>query len=97
MQIVIDIPEEEYQEIIDDAKHSPRNLSNYEWLIAKGTPLEEVFEDIKGEIEKQIKRDFLYAENEQHFVPCHYGTANGLQVAMRIIDSHISGKAESEV
>ncbi len=48
----------------------------------------EVLDEIKAEIEKQIERDFAFAETETLKVPCHYGTANGLQVAVRIIDSH---------
>ena len=39
MKLVIDISDETYKEIIDDAEHSPRNLSHYEWVIARGTPL----------------------------------------------------------
>ena len=55
-----------------------------------------VIGDIKAEIEKQIERDFAFAETEELKVACHYGTANGLQVALRIIDGvvdeRISGK-----
>ena len=53
-----------------------------------------VIEDIKAEIEKQIERDFAYAEIEEHKVTCHYGTANGLQVAIRIIDKYIGGNTD---
>ena len=49
-------------------------------------------EDIRTEIEKQIERDFAYAKTEEHKVPCHYGTANGLQVALKIINKHTSRK-----
>lgn len=54
----------------------------------------EVLDEIKAEIEKQIERDFDFAETETLKVPCHYGTANGLQVAVRIIESHKRGVSE---
>ena len=39
MKLVIDIDEKTYNEIMDDAKNTPRNLSHYERIIANGTPL----------------------------------------------------------
>lgn len=54
----------------------------------------QAIEDIRAEIEEQIERDFRFAETEDHKVPCHYGTANGLQVALSIIERHISGKEQ---
>ena len=39
MKLVIDIDEKTYNEIMDDAKNTPRNLSHYERIIAKGAPL----------------------------------------------------------
>lgn len=42
---------------------------------------------IKADIEMQIERDFKFSETESVKVPLHYGTANGLQVALHIIDS----------
>ena len=47
---------------------------------------ENVIEKIKAEIEKQIERDYAYSKNESCLVKIHEGTANGLQVAIRIID-----------
>jgi len=46
-------------------------------------------EDIKAEIEKQIERDHTYAMGENAVVKVHDGIANGLQVAIRIIDRHV--------
>lgn len=51
MQIVIDISDETYNEIMDDAKNAPRNLSHYERIIANGTQLDK----IRAEIEQQYK------------------------------------------
>ena len=51
MKLIIDISEETYKDIVDDAEHSPRNLSHYERIIARGTPLNK----IRAEIEKQEK------------------------------------------
>ena len=39
MQIVIDIPEEDYATIMSDKTHQPRSLTNLEWRIANGIPL----------------------------------------------------------
>lgn len=39
MKLVIDIDEKTYNEIMDDAKNTPRNLSHYERIISNGTPL----------------------------------------------------------
>ena len=39
MKIVVDIPDKEYEEIMFDSKHNPRNLDDYGWLIANGAPL----------------------------------------------------------
>lgn len=67
------------------------NNDHERWILAHGIPLD----DVKAEIEKQIERDFVFAETETLKVPCHYGIANGLQVAVRILDN--IGKVESEV
>ena len=87
MKIIIDIPDHEYKYTCE------RTLSDrtfWDDAIRNGTPLDE----IKAIMEKQIERDFAFAETETLKVPCHYGTANGLQVAVRILDN--IGKAESE-
>ena len=41
MQIVIEINKETYSDIMYRAKNTPRNMDDYDWLIAKGTPLPE--------------------------------------------------------
>ena len=43
---------------------------------------------IREDIEKQIERDFVFAKTERIKAPVHQGTANGLQVAIKIIDSY---------
>lgn len=49
---------------------------------------------IRKDIEKQIERDFAFSKTEKIKAPVHYGTANGLQVAIRIIDSYTKGDEE---
>ena len=56
---------------------------------------EPVLDQVRAKIEKQIERDFAFAETETQKVPYHYGIATGLQNAIRIIDS--IGSAEGEV
>ena len=48
---MIDIDEEAYNEIMDDAKNTPRNLSHYERIIAKGNPIA-FGDEIHNELEK---------------------------------------------
>ena len=84
MKLIIDIPEDVYKRTVfyrefkdlNDCVKTIKALEN-------GTPLD----DVKAEMEKQIERDFAYAETEVFKVPCHLGTANGLQVAVRILDN----------
>ena len=40
MKIMIDISEKTYNEIMDDAKNTPRNLNYYERIIADGNPID---------------------------------------------------------
>lgn len=47
MQVVIDIPDETYNQIIEESKLSPRNLDYFERRIAKGTPLPKGHGDLK--------------------------------------------------
>ena len=49
MKLVIEISDETYDEIMFDAKYTPRNLSHYERIIAKGTPLDKIRERIELE------------------------------------------------
>ena len=98
MKLIIDIPEDLYAHIYSDAeiiiyggmRSGKTLLATLLRSIRNGTPLD----DVKAIMEKQIERDFAFAETETFKVPCHYGTANGLQVAVRILDN--IGKAESE-
>ena len=55
---------------------------------------ESMLDEIRAEIEEQIERDFVFAKTEEVKVPVHYGTANGLQVAARIIDKYRKGDEE---
>ena len=50
-KLVIEISDSNYKDIMYEKESSPRNLSNFEIIIANSTPLEEVLEDI---IEKII-------------------------------------------
>lgn len=90
MKLIIDIPEEDRKDIGNI--HFVREDLKFKIgkAIMNGTPLDSV----KAEIEKQIERDFAFAETETLKVPCHYGIANGLQNAIRFLDN--IGKTESE-
>ena len=87
VKLIIEIPKETYKTITAD-KYAIYDKMYYS--IKNGLTLDSV----KAEIEKQIKRDFAFAETETLKVPCHYGIANGLQNAIRFLDN--IGK-ESEV
>ena len=50
MQLVIDIPEEAYNRLLEE-QHLPNRI-DLEYFIVHGTPLEKVFENIKAEIRK---------------------------------------------
>lgn len=54
-----------------------------------------LIDEVKAEIEKQIERDFAFAETETLKVPCHYGIANGLQNAIRFLEN-IGKESEEE-
>ncbi len=87
VKLIIEIPKPMYEDI----KSGKDGYSNYaHTAIRNGTPLD----DVKAIMEKQIERDFAFAETETLKVPCHYGTANGLQVAVRILEN--IGKTECE-
>lgn len=59
-------------------------------------PQNDVLDKIRAEIEKQIERDFAFAKTEEVKVPVHYGTANGLQVAVRIIDKYRKEQTDAD-
>jgi len=112
MKVIIDIPEEIYQEAI---KSGYSHLYDEEVAnaVAEGTPLandseraeaqvyfdgqaygwaweqgrKALIDDLKAEMEKQIERDFAFAETETLKVPYHYGSAGGLQVAVKMLDN----------
>jgi hypothetical protein len=86
MKLIIDIPEEMYERTKDG--YVPLGISKY---LKNGTPLD----DVKAEIEKQIESDFAFAKIESLNVPCHYGIANGLQNAIRIIDNAVSNNCKN--
>lgn len=79
MKIVIDISEEYYNRIKKEYKH---DFKLYE-IVANGTPLEKVFEDIKAEM-KSIHK----LEQQIYGKECWNFTVR----CMEIIDKHISGK-----
>ena len=81
MKLIIDIPEEEYERIKDIP-------NDYKLLIHKavtnGTPFDSVIEDIKDEI-----KELRYSLEE---TTCYHDEAEALEIALEIIDNHISGK-----
>lgn len=87
VKLIIEISKEDYKEVKD---YGINMFPTVAQVIRNGIPLD----DVKAEIEKQIERDFAFAETETLKVPCHYGIANGLQNAIRFLDN--IGKAESE-
>lgn len=89
VEIVIKIPEEIYEMVMNTGTYGCYRFNSTK-AIREGIPLD----DIKAEMEKQIERDFAFAETETLKVPCHYGIANGYQNAIRLLDN--IGKKESE-
>ena len=55
MQIVIDIDEKDYNDIMFDVETSPRLLNRYEWLIAHGRPLEQSYIKLEADNERVNK------------------------------------------
>lgn len=89
VKLIIEIPKDMYKR----CKEYRLRCGEAEYLegaVAKSIPLD----DVKAIMEKQIEGDFAFSETETFKVPCHYGTANGLQVAVRILEN--IGKTESE-
>ena len=75
----------------------PKERPMFNEALSETIQLLKCIEDIKAEIEKQIERDHTYAMGETAVVKAHDGSANGLQVAIRIIDRHVNelrGEAE---
>lgn len=90
IELVIKISEEEYARIQSmDWKNGDRFYDEAERAIHYGKPLEEVLGEIKGEIEELI---------DWHDCPIEYDNGNdawyreACNMAISIIDSHISGK-----
>lgn len=50
--------------------------------------------EIKKRINEQILSDYKYSETEETYIKVHEGTANGLQVALNIIDTYIKDEIE---
>ena len=83
MKLIIDIPEKLYSAIL--GLHKAGIASGVQSAIANGVPLE----DIKAEIETHIINEYT-GQNEYEIA-----LSDGLELALQIIDKHISGK-ESE-
>ena len=79
MKIVIDISEEYYAVCKEKAKSNIGTCTT----IAKGIPLEKVFENIKAEID-EVRNNALGYPNWEY--------AKGLEMALNIMDRHINGK-----
>ena len=81
MQLVIDIPEDAYNRLLEE-QHLPNRI-DLEYFIVHGTPLEKVLEDIKAEI-------------IEHSHPVRYDY-NSIEMGMTLtgimqaFDNHISG------
>lgn len=88
MKLIIDIPDNEYKYTCERTLH---DRTMWDDAIRNGTPLD----DVKAKIEKQIESDFAFAKIESLNVPCHYGIANGLQNAIRIIDNAVSNNCKN--
>ena len=83
MKLIIDIPEEIYQMVMNTGIFGKYKFNTAN-AIKKGVPFDSVIEDIKAEIKnKKVKSGTI-----AHKVA--YGNC------LEIIDKHISGKAESE-
>lgn len=78
MKLVIEVSDIAYEAIMYEKENTPKDMDSFELLIALATPLEEVLEDIKAEIDT-----YLQAEE--------FGSEYRNDVA-QIIDKHISGK-----
>ena len=90
MQIVIDIPEEIYDYIHNE--HVAMRVCDSHQVasaIANATPLEKVLEDIKADIEE--RRTFFL----QGIDDGDDNIAFGLELALDIIDKHISEKEQN--
>ena len=85
MQIVIEILEEEYEKIKSMYIHNNATAADLRRIIANGTPLETVLEDIKAEIEEEKQGYDLYDNDDNNVL-------YGLQTCIGIIDNHISRK-----
>ena len=74
MKLIIDIPEEDYKEWIDNGEINALVVRD---SLVNGTPFNSVIEDIKAEIDECYRQadDIAYAE--------------GLEMAELIIDKHI--------
>lgn len=88
VKLIIEIPRIEYEQTCNLTLH---NRTFYDEAIRNGIPLD----DVKAEIEKQIESDFAFSKIESLNVPCHYGIANGLQNAIRIIDNAVSNNCKN--
>ena len=105
MKLIIDIPKERYKWIIQrvaENENEPTYLPDLLHIIANGTPFDSVIEEYveRGAITENMimldKIDSIKAEIQEKI--SHYdhfqgsNTANGLNIALEIIDKHISGK-----
>ena len=85
MKIVIDIPKTAYEQIIEAGELDYLEVIT---AIENGTPLSEVLNGIKSEIENEIDKNLKepqYQHEDEDWM-------NGLIMAEDIIDKHISRK-----
>lgn len=88
MKLIIDIPKERYNYIVqrvEDNKNEVNYLPDIVHFIANGTPLD----DVKAEIQAS-----MYCDKDTRLV--ENANASGLKKALEIIDKHIIGEGDKE-
>ena len=91
MQIVIDIPEDDYHDILQYTELKANTEFENLMIVAikNGTPLPKVIEDIKAEIES-ICENTTYPPDDTFFrIVVDEDYFLGLEYAIKIIDKHI--------
>lgn len=95
MELVIDIDEKTYKDIMDDAKNTPRNLSHYERIISKGNPiaLESTSQfdvipiDVLDKIRAEVTSIAINGQVDEHTLFIRTGE-QVKQVVLEIIDKY---------
>lgn len=83
MKLVIEINKNEY-EYLQNHYADEEDAEALGVMVKRGTPLEEVLEDIKGDLQRKMNKS-----NSEDFNA-------GIRFAFDVFDSYISGKEQSE-